>query len=145
MAALRTPQSELPLEVLDRELIARGAQISSEELFKFDDSEGTPARESIMDRVKELYETVPSPNPALSSMDTWRLANILIYKTRKTEKNRMRGIWDKDYRMDYFSIADERVKKNADCTAAIMFKDSLDDEKNGVSTLKTKNYGNYKV
>jgi hypothetical protein len=141
MAALRTPQSELPLEVLDRELIAKGAQIPEEELFKFEDSEGTPARDAIMARVKELYNAAPSPNPALSGIDTWRLANILIHKTRETGKNRMRGIWNKDYRMDYFGIADEQAKKNADCTAAIMFKDSLDDEKNGVSTLKTKNYG----
>jgi hypothetical protein len=40
--ARRTAQFELTIEDLDRELVARGAQMSREELFRFEDPEGTP-------------------------------------------------------------------------------------------------------
>lgn len=50
------------------------------------------------------------------------------------------GIWGNDDRMDFYNIPDEKVKKNADCVAAIVKKDNLIDDK-GISTLKVKNYG----
>jgi hypothetical protein len=139
--ARRTAQFELTVEDLDRELIARGAQIPHEELFKFEDPEGTPAREDLMDRVKELYAGAPSPNPALALIGTDALVKTLIHKTRQIEENRKRGIWYEDHRMDCFGITDERVKRNIDCVAAIMVEKNLLDEKNGYSTLKVKNYG----
>jgi hypothetical protein len=139
--ARRTAQYELTIEDLDRELIARGAQIPQEELFKFDDIEGTPQRDAIMARVKELYDEAPSPNPALASIDTWELFRLLLHKTRQLEENRKRGIWYEDHRMDCSGITDERVKKNANGVAAIVFEKNLIDGKNGFSTLKVKNYG----
>jgi len=139
--ARRTAQYELTIEDLDKELIARGAQIPREELFKFDDTEGTPAREDMMDGVKELYDEAPSPNPALASIDTWELFRLLLHKTRQLEENQKRGIWYEDHRMDCFGITDERVKKNANGVAAIVFEKDLIDERNAFSTLKVKNYG----
>ncbi|NIM15633.1 MAG: trypsin-like serine protease [Candidatus Aminicenantes bacterium] len=50
------------------------------------------------------------------------------------------GIWFKDDRMDFYEITDEKVRKNADCVAALCMKDNLVDDK-GFSTLKVKNYG----
>lgn len=141
MSFIRSPQGEFTIEDLDRELIARGAKIPHEDLFKFTDVEGTPARDEIMNGIKELYGEAPSPNPALASIDTWELYRLLYSKTQKLEENRNRGIWEKDDRMDYFGIRDERVVKNADCVAAILLKKNLIDEKNGFSTLRVKNYG----
>ena len=140
---LSTAQDELSIEDLDRELIARGAQIHQEELFKFKDIEGTPARDDVMSRIKGLYASAfsSSPNPLLASIDTWELSSLIIYKTRYLEENRKRGIWYKDHRMDFNGITDERVKKNFNSVAAIMLKDNLIDEKNGFSTIKVKNYG----
>jgi hypothetical protein len=137
----RTAQFELTIEDLDKELIARGAQLPREELFKFDDTEGTPARKDMMDGVKKLYDEAPSPNPALASISTDALVKILIHKTRQLEENRKRGIWYEDHRMDCFGITDERVKKNVNGVAAIVFEKNLIEEKNGFSTLKVKNYG----
>jgi hypothetical protein len=136
-------QSEISIEALDRELIARGAQLYYEELFKFENSEGTPARDVIMARVKELYDTASptSSNEALGIIDTWTLAKILMHKTRKAKENRRRGLWYNDYRMDYYSVPEIKAKKNADCVAAIMYKDNLINEKDGTSALKVKNYG----
>ncbi|UCH97113.1 MAG: trypsin-like peptidase domain-containing protein [Candidatus Aminicenantes bacterium] len=137
----RTVQYELTIEDLDRELIARGAQIPAEELFKFKDTEGTPQRDDIMEGIKELYDEALSPNPALASIDTWELFRLLLHKTRQLEENSKRGIWYKDHRMDCFGITDEQVKKNVNCVAAIVFERNLIKEKNGFSTLKVKNYG----
>lgn len=139
--ARRTAQYELTIEDLDKELIARGAQLPEEELFKFDDTEGTPQRDAHMARVKELYDKAPSPNPALASIDTWELFRLLLHKVRQLEENRKRGVWYEDHRMDCFGITDERVKKNVNGVAAIVFEKNLIDEKNGFSTLKVKNYG----
>jgi V8-like Glu-specific endopeptidase len=141
--ARRTAQYEITIEDLDKELIARGAQIPPGELFKFNDSDGTPARDDIMDGVKELYKGASSlsPNPALSLISTDALVKTLIHKTRQIEENRKRGIWYEDHRMDSFGITDERVKRNINCVAAIVFEKDLIDEKNGISTLKVKNYG----
>ncbi|MGD2093072.1 MAG: trypsin-like peptidase domain-containing protein [Candidatus Aminicenantes bacterium] len=144
MAGRRTSQYELTIEDLDRELIARGAQIPQEALFKFDDIEGTPARDAVMARIKELYDSASSlsPNPALASIDTWALVRLLIHKLREPlEEVRKKGIWYEDHRIDFNGITDERVKKNLNCVAAIMLKNNLIDEKNGFSTIKVKNYG----
>jgi V8-like Glu-specific endopeptidase len=139
--ARRAAQFELTIEDLDRELIARGAQIPHEELFKFEDTEGTPARKDLMDRVKELYDKAPSPNPALASIDTWELFRLLLCKTQQIEENRKRGIWYEDHRMDWFGITDEQVNKNVNSVAAIILKNNLIGEGNGFFTLKVKNYG----
>jgi len=139
--ARRTAQYELTIEDLDKELIARGAQIPPGELFKFNDTDGTPARKDMMEGVKVIYDEAPSPNPALALISTDALVKILIHKTRQIEENRKRGIWYEDHRMDCFGITDQRVKKNANGVAAIVFEKDLMDEKNGFSTLKVKNYG----
>jgi hypothetical protein len=141
--AKRTTQYELTIEDLDRELIARGAHIPHEKLFKFADIEGTPARDDMMAGLNELYKGASSlsPNQALASISTDDLVKILIHKTRQIEENRKRGIWYEDHRMDCFGITDEKVKRNAKCVAAIVLKKDLINEKNGFSTLKVKNYG----
>lgn len=135
----RKSSFEVSIEELDRELIARGKQTPGKEQFNFKDKEGTPARDAIMSEIKELYKTAPPPKEALANSSTWDLAKILIFKTRGT-MDFTRGAWSDDL-MDGYEITDERINRNADCTAAICMKDSLIDVNNEFSTLKVKNYG----
>jgi len=132
---------EFTVEELDRELVARGAQIPGEKLFKFHDKEGTPERKAIMEDVKELYDAADSlsPNEALRDVSTWDLVRMLMLKTR--EIGGTRGIWNVDDRLDFYEIADERIKKNAHCTAAICLQEDLIDRENGFAALKLKNFG----
>ncbi|NIM13967.1 MAG: hypothetical protein GTO45_18130 [Candidatus Aminicenantes bacterium] len=136
---LRKIPTEFSVEEIDRELVARGAQILGKEQFKFKDKEGTPARDAAMAEVKTLYDTASSPNPALSDLSTGDLIKLLILKTQKMSNTR--GIWFGDDRTDFYEIPDEQVKKNAGCVVFICLKDNLIEEKNGFSTLKVKNYG----
>ena len=144
MAGIRKPKAEQTIEALDRQLILKGAQ-NIDEIFKFKDSVGTPARNYIMARIKALYTSAftSSSNEMIDRIDTWTLARGLINKVRKEgiEKNRTRGIWYQDHRMDFFGITDEKVKKNADSVAAIMLKDNLIEDKKGIFKIKVKNYG----
>jgi hypothetical protein len=132
---------EYSIEELDRELIARGAQISVEKQFQFTDKEGTPEREVLMKGVKELYDTdiTPNPNKALSHISTSKLVKALILKTWKVKGRK--GIWGIDNRMDFYAITDERIKKNVDSIAAIFLEENLLEKEKGFSTLKVKNYG----
>ncbi|UCH93507.1 MAG: trypsin-like peptidase domain-containing protein [Candidatus Aminicenantes bacterium] len=131
---------ELPVEELDRELIARGAQIPDEKRFKFADREGTPEREKIMKQVKQLYkEAALSPNKELSHISTEELVRTLIFKTREMDNER--AIWILDDRKDIYEIDDEDIKRSTDCVVAICMKDDLIDKKRGLSALKVKNYG----
>jgi V8-like Glu-specific endopeptidase len=139
MAVQRKSTVEFPVEELDRELIARGAQTIGDEQFKFKDKEGTPERHTMMAKVKELYDISLTPNQALSHISTWELVETLKLNIRK--ENIARGIWYEDDRRDFYKIEGEQIKKNADCVAAICLKDNLIDEKGGFSTLKHKNYG----
>ena len=133
--------SDLSVEELDMELIARGAIIVRKKQFKFRDRLGTPQREVIMTEAQEFYEWIapPSPDKALRHISTWNLARRLMLKTR--EINYERGIWGEDNRMDYYKITDDQIKKNANCVVAICMSDNLIDTKNGFSTLKVRNYG----
>jgi V8-like Glu-specific endopeptidase len=124
---------------LDKELIARGAQIPAENLFEFEDRQGSPERDTVMKQIKNLYGTAPSPNKALSHISTLELAEILMLKTRGI--NRKRGIWGKDDRQDYYEIKDEQIKRNAGGVVAIYMKEDLIDSGKGISTLRVKNYG----
>jgi hypothetical protein len=139
MAGQRKSPLEFSVEDLDRELIARGAQIPEKKLFKFKDREGTPERDVIMSRTKEIYETPPPTNESLAGISTWDLVKILLFKTGSIIPS-TRGIWSDDL-MDCYELTDEPIKNNADCTAIICLKDNLTDKKNGFSTLKVKNYG----
>lgn len=138
MTYQRKSHLEVLVEKLDRELIARTAQMPGVKPFEFDDGEGTPGRDTVMEQVKELYFTAPASNSTLSHISTRDLAKMLAIKTR--ELNRNRGIWGRDSRVDYYDITDEQIKKNADCTAAICMKDSLTDTGNGFFTLRSKIY-----
>jgi hypothetical protein len=139
MAYKRKLPFECSVEELDRELIARGAQIPVENPFEFRDREGSPEREAIMAQAKELYYTAPLPNKALSHISTWELVETLMSKTKK---KRVRGIWRADGRMDFYELTNNKqIKKNARSTAAICMKDSLIDTEKRFSTLKIKNYG----
>lgn len=135
--------SEFTVEELDRELIARGAQIPGDKKFKFRDREGTPDRNTIMGQVKELYNEAAalSPNIKLGYISTPELVETLILKTRQIRMNDPKGIWLTDDRLDYYQVTDEAVKKNAHCTAAICLEKNLIEKKNGFSTIRVKNYG----
>jgi hypothetical protein len=130
---------EYSIEDIDKEIIARGAQIPGEERFKFADKDGTPERDSIMEQVKKLYDSPPPLNPALRHFTMEQLFKQLISKTQGTGHGR--GIWFKDDRLDVFDIRDGNVKRNSGCTAAICMKENLIDTNDGYSLMKVKNYG----
>ena len=144
MAKQEKSLSECSFEELDRELIARGGQVSEEERFKFVDREGTFACGNIMKQTKELYhqERLLSPDDALSHLGTWELVEELLRRIKKAEDEHL-GLWGEENRMDYKQITNKKVKHNADCIAAICMKNDMSDKKsrNGFSTLKHKNFG----
>jgi hypothetical protein len=139
MEYLKNSPFELTIQRLDRELVARGAQIPGNERFKFTDKEGTPQRDAMAAQIKEFYETAPSPDKELRHISTWELVQTLIQRCR--ELNEDRGIWFTDNRMDFYDITDEQIKKNTNCAAAICLENNLIPGRNGLSTLKNKNYG----
>jgi hypothetical protein len=141
MTNQRKSQLETLVERLDRELMARGAQIVREKLFKFDDREGTPQRETIMAGIQEYYHNTspPSPEKAFSHINTRDLAKMLMVKTR--ELNADRGISGEESRRDYYEITGKQTRKNADCTAAICTEKDLNHSGEGFSKLRVKNYG----
>ncbi|MCX6580005.1 MAG: serine protease [Candidatus Aminicenantes bacterium] len=127
------------VEQLDRELIARGAQIPREERLKFLDMEGTPIRNDVMASIEELYSTAPILDETMCHLSIQDIIEMLIEQTIK-EKH-VKGIWLKDDRLDYYEIEDEQIKKNADCVAAVCMKNNLVDMKNGFSEIEVKNFG----
>jgi len=143
MDNVRTSPYEFSVEELDKELIARGAQVSDEKRFKFSDRMDAYEWDCIMKQVKELYDAAKSwsPNEALRDISTEDLVKILLFKTGIIEKDGVRGIWGKDKRKDFYEIEDEQIKKNAECTAAILFKESLIESGKDFSMVKVKNYG----
>jgi V8-like Glu-specific endopeptidase len=148
MDNVRTSPYEFSVEELDMELIVRGAQVPDEKRFKFKDNMDAFERDCIMGQVKELYDAAKSwsPNEALRDISTEDLVKILLFKTGKIEINNERGIWGKDKRLDFFEIEDDRIRKNADCTTAILFKESLIESGKEFSLIKVKNYGkNYNL
>jgi hypothetical protein len=140
MTNQKKSQLEILVERLDRELMARGAQIVREK-FNFGDREGTPQREDIMAGVQEYYEGTPPPSPdkAFSHINTRDLAKLLILRSK--ELNADRGISDEESRRDYYEITNEQTRKNADCVAAICMEKDLIHSGEGFSTLRVKNYG----
>lgn len=129
----------LSFEELDRELIARGAQVPEEVQFTFKDSEGTPHRHAVMTTIKNLYHSAPSPNQALNHISTWQL--IETFKLKIQEESDPRGVWGEDNRMDFYNIPDDQIKKNAGCVAAICLEKNLINKEKGFLILKVKNYG----
>lgn len=143
MDNVRTSPYEFSVEELDKELIVRGAQVPDEKRFKFKDIMDAHERDCIMEQVKELYDKAKSwsRNEALKDISNEDLVKILLFKTGKIEVDGVRGTWGKDKRKDFFEIEDDRIKKNAGCIAAILFKDSLIESGKEFSMIKVKNYG----
>ena len=143
VSGIRKPPVEYSFEELDRELIARGAQIPEEKRFRFKDKEGTPQRDEVVEQLKELYSSgsIPIQDIALSHISTGDLVKILMLKAGSIGTSGNRGIWVGDGRFDYFDIVDEHVKRNAEFVAAVCLEDSLISTSKGFSTLKVKNYG----
>jgi hypothetical protein len=140
MDGYRKSPIEFSVEDLDRELIARGAQVPDEKKFVFKDTEGTPERDTIMTGINELYKKAPPLNEALAGVDTWDLAKIIIFKTG-SGMDVTRGPWSDDVIMDCCDeLMDDQVKKNTSCTAAVCLKDNLIDIGKGSFMLKVKKY-----
>jgi Trypsin-like peptidase domain len=130
---------ERRVEKFDRELTARGRQLSLADGFQFMDKQGTPERQFIMKQTEDFYQAAPPLNKALSHIPTEKLIKCLLHDVG--EINKKRGIWEKDDRIDIYQIQDRRVIKNALCVAAICREKDLIDTGAGVSELEVKNYG----
>ena len=139
MADDRMSPLEFTVEELDRELVARGSQVPDEKKFKFKGQEVPLERKAVITGAKKLYQAPPPPNEALAHISTWDLAKILIFKTRSAV-DFTRGAWSGDL-LDWFELTAEPIIKNAGCTAAICWQDSLTTAKKGFATLRVKNYG----
>jgi hypothetical protein len=141
-------QGKLPIEYsigeLDRELVARAAQIPPGKLFKFKDKQGTPQRDDIFKQLREFFDTTASlpRNKALTRFKTADLIKTLRHKTGNgTINDPNRGIWYGDDRLDFYDIDDEQVKKSADCVTAVCTKNNLIDDNGGFLSLRVKNFG----
>jgi hypothetical protein len=133
--------NEFSIEELDRELVARGAEIPGEERFDFVGRPGIDERDEIMTQIKELYDNAPPRNPDLSHVSIYDLAKALMERTGRKITDAIRGIWGDDKRIDYFQIESQQIKRNAESVAAICFANDLEESDNGFYTLKTNNYG----
>lgn len=143
MAIRRKPPFEYSVKDLERELIARGAQVPSKKMFNFKDKEGTPERDVVVKGLTEFYKQAKSltPDENLRHISNWDLVKILIYKTRQTTPSGVRGVWHEDTPLDFYKITDEMVKRNSGSTAAVCMKGSLTGGGGGTSLLKVKNFG----
>ncbi len=141
MAIQKKSLLEFTVEELDRELIARGSQISKGKRLKFKDRDGTPARKAVMEQVESLYhpDTTPFPNEAFSHISMQELVEEVIARMRP--KNGNRGLWNDDDRMDCYELTNGKVKKNVNCVAAVCLKKNLTGKRNGSSVMQVKNYG----
>ncbi len=140
MLEQRKSPIECTVEQLDNELLARGARLPQEQPFSFLDEPGTPSRNDVMKKIKDLYHQAATlqPDRSLGHISTRELIEILLFKTR----NASRGIWGKDHRRDCYDIFEEPIKRNANSVAAVCFKDDLARTRNGCLELKIKTYGN---
>jgi hypothetical protein len=141
MSNKRKPLHKITIEELDRELIARANFSPGSRLFHFQDKEGTPQRETVMEQIKELYASAfpMLPKEYFKHINTWELAQLVLRQSQ--ELNKARGIWGIDNRMDFYAITDEKIKKNTDSIAAIFLEYNLVKKEKGFSTLRVKNYG----
>ncbi len=143
MNGMRKPPVEYSFAELDRELIARGAQVPEEKRLKFRDKQGTPQRDCVVEQLKELYDPDSSPKPdeALKHVTTEELVKILMLKAGKIGPSGNRGIWVGEDRLDYHDVIGEKIKKNADCVAAVCLENSFIEKTRGYAMLRVKNYG----
>jgi hypothetical protein len=130
---------EFSIEELDRELIVRGSQVPEEKRFNFKDKEGTPARDAVMAKTKEMYDQAPSPGEDFVHISSWDIGKALKIKTTHSITF-VRGKWSDDL-MEWYEITDEQIKKHAGCIAAVVTKDSLLAADNDDFLLKVKPYG----
>ncbi|MCK4761657.1 MAG: trypsin-like peptidase domain-containing protein [Candidatus Aminicenantes bacterium] len=143
MSTERKPPHKVSIEELDGELIARGAQIPTDQLFDFEDKQGTPERDLIMCQVKKLYINAASipENEAFKNVETWDLVRKIAEKARGIAGEPTKGIWGVDDRKDCYEIGEEKIKRNTGGTAAICLKDNIIDIGKGLAMPKVINYG----
>ncbi len=139
MKSYRRSLFEFSVAELDRELVARGAQVSEKRRFTFSHSRGTPQREAVMEQVRMMYREAPFPDRSLQYVGTEDLVKMIMARTRSTEGGR--GIWNDQKMFDMFEIHDEVVRRNAEGVAAICLAEDLEAEGNGFFSLETGHYG----
>lgn len=131
---------EVPTDVLDRELIARGAQISGKKRSKFTGDEKTAQADAALNAAEKLYRHPPALSESLACLSTWELARIIKRRTSSEFMSCTRGPEFAGL-MEQFEIEDEDIKRNADRTALLCLKDNLGAAKDGSFILGVKNYG----
>jgi hypothetical protein len=141
MTGIKRSPDDFSIEELDRELIARGAEVAAEERYSFRDIEGTPARSDIMAQTEKLYQPDNTPpfNDALSHVSIPQLVRTLLLKIKELEAeraNRGQGI-----RMDMHEINNHHIKRNARSVVSIWMKDNIQDNHNGYFSLQWKPFG----
>lgn len=147
MSRIRKPPTKFDIRDLDRELIARGANIAPHSRFKFTDKEGTPQRDEVMRHVQAVYDDAADipRNNALRHLSTWDLVKIIIYKTRVITPTGVRGVYGEDERLDIYELKgkeeEQTLIQNADSVVAVCMACGLMDAGNGISVLKTKRFG----
>lgn len=133
---------EVTIEVLDMELIARGAQAPLATLFQFTDKEGSPQRDEDFRSIKQLYhpDNILPLNPRLKY---YTLEEILLKMQLIQEQvmNTDRGNYGNDDRLDKYDVPDERIRKNFQSIMLVCMDSDLQDVGNGNRQLRVKTYG----
>lgn len=132
----------LTVERLDKEIMARQDHSSIESGFHC--PEGLDDHHDaleIMKGIKKLYTESASmtPDPLLSRFSTPDLLSLLRKKTR--DLNQGKGIRFHDHRMDFYSIHNPRIKRQADAVAAILTRDQLEEIDPNTYRIKTFTFG----
>jgi hypothetical protein len=141
MTGIKRSAGDFSIDELDRELIARGARVAVKESSKFDDREGTPARDEIMEYTRKLYQPDNRTplNLALSHVSTELLVKTIILKIREVENNKAKR--GQGIRKDMYEISNLNIKQNARAVVSIWKNESIIDNHNGSFTLRHKRYG----
>lgn len=132
---------DVTIETLDREILARGAQMLAAKQSVLLDQMSTPQEEEIMKHAVEYHMLHTTLNEALRHFST----NKLIIKLRdmiEEEKSRLRKnrVYIDD-RLDIFDITDSRVRMNAGAVAAVCMRSDLLSGDDDFFKLKVKTYG----
>ncbi len=132
--------SEVPIEELDKELIARGAKISKDKRSKFKENEKTAQSVAALNAAEKLYLHPPALNESLACLSDWELARVIKCRTSSEFINCTRGPGFTGV-MELFEIDDEQIKRNACRTALLCLKDNLSTARDGSLILDVKNFG----
>jgi AraC-like DNA-binding protein len=129
------------IDVLDRELIARGTQMLAARQPILNYKEGTPQCREIFKQVMEYYDLNLAVNDALKHFGTVDLAQKIRQMINDSKMESVRKGRYALNPMDIFEIEEEQIRRNALSAAAVCMKTDLLPCGKGFSKLENRNFG----